>query len=71
MATAPQDYSLSTSSVTFGPGQTTRTVTVSIVSDAVLENMENFSVAIIGQDRVEGGQRAQVSITNDDSETSV
>ena len=71
MATAPQDYSLSTSSVTFGPGQTTRTVTVSIVSDAVLENMENFSVAITGQDRVEGGQRAQVSITNDDSETSV
>ena len=71
MATAPQDYSLSTSSVTFGPGQTTRTVTVSIVSDAVLENMENFSVAIIGQDRVEGGQRAPVSLTNDDSETSV
>ena len=69
MTTAPQDYPLSTSSVTFSSDQMIHIVSVSIVNDAILENVENLSVVITGQNRVEGGQRAYIHIYDDDSET--
>lgn len=68
MITASQDYPLLTSSVTFSPEQMIHVVSVSIVNDAILENVENFSVMITGQDRVQGGQNAQIFIYDDDSE---
>ena len=69
MTTAPQDYNLFTSSVTFASEQMIRIVPVSIVNDDKLESLENFTVMITGQNRVEGGQIAQVFIYDDDSET--
>lgn len=71
MTTAPQDYPFFTSNVTFRPEQMIQIVTVFIMDDDVLENVENFSVMITGQDRVEGGwQNAQILIYEyDDCET--
>ena len=69
MTTAPQDYPFYTSSVTFSSDQMIRIVSMSIANDAILENLENLSVVITGQNRVEGGKKAQILIYDDDSET--
>ncbi|HEX5496737.1 MAG TPA: Calx-beta domain-containing protein [Mycobacteriales bacterium] len=47
-ATAPADYAATTATVTFTPGQTTRTVTVPVNGDTVDEPDEAFSVNLSG-----------------------
>ena len=68
MITAPQDYFLSTSNVTFSSWQNIQIVSLSIVNDTILENVENFFVMITGHDGVEGGQNASIFIYDDDCE---
>jgi hypothetical protein len=43
-ATAPADYGASAGTLTFGPGEDTKTVTVPIVNDSIAEGDENFFV---------------------------
>jgi hypothetical protein len=43
-AIAPQDYQAASGTVTFMPGETTKTITVNIVEDNELESVENFFV---------------------------
>jgi hypothetical protein len=45
-ATAPGDYATQTGTLTFSPGQTTKTITVAVVADAVLEANETFTVVL-------------------------
>ena len=45
-ATAPADYATTTGTVSFAAGQTTRTVTVPVVNDAVDEPNETFTVQL-------------------------
>lgn len=43
-ATAPGDYEFLSGTLTFNPGQTTRSITVSVVGDGIAEPTENFFV---------------------------
>jgi len=43
-ATSPQDYTAVSGTLTFTPGQTTRTVSVDVIGDLVLEPDETFSL---------------------------
>ncbi len=45
-ATAPSDYRAVDGTATFAPGQTTRTVTVSVIGDKTLEPDETFSLGL-------------------------
>jgi parallel beta-helix repeat protein len=45
-ATAPSDYAAASGTVTFPPGQTTRSVVVSVVGDTTLEPNETFTVSL-------------------------
>jgi Calx-beta domain/Cohesin domain/Carboxypeptidase regulatory-like domain len=45
-ATAPGDYAAASGSVTFAPNETTKTVTVNVVGDTVVEPNETFTVSI-------------------------
>jgi hypothetical protein len=45
-ATAGSDYTSATGSVTFSPGQTSKTVTVNVSGDTVIENDETFTVTL-------------------------
>ena len=45
-ATAPSDYQASSGTLTFEPGVTTQTVTVTVVSDRVIEPDETFNVTL-------------------------
>ena len=47
-ATAPVDYTASAGTLTFAPGQLTKTVAVPVVSDMTNESDENFSVNLSG-----------------------
>ena len=69
---APEDYeAIASSTVTFSPAQTSATVSVAVVDDDVLEGVEQFTVAVVatgGQERVDVGDAANISISNDDCE---
>lgn len=45
-ATAGTDYTALTGTLTFAPGQTSKTISVSITDDADLENLETFNVVL-------------------------
>ena len=67
---APEDYgAVSSQTIVFGPAQTSATVSVTIVDDDVLEDVEQFTVEVVatgGQERVDVGDAANISISNDD-----
>lgn len=69
-ATAPQDYADSDQVVTFASGQSTRTVTIPIVSDLLDEANETVNLMLSGPvgNAVLGGQSTAVlTITDDDA----
>ncbi|MEJ2492270.1 MAG: tandem-95 repeat protein, partial [Desulfuromonadales bacterium] len=45
-AVAGEDYALNSGTLTFAPGETTQTVTVTVLDDSIYENPEAFSVLI-------------------------
>ena len=45
-ATAPSDYAAQSGTLTFSPGQTTKTITIAVVADAVNEANETFTVTL-------------------------
>ncbi|HEY0343048.1 MAG TPA: choice-of-anchor P family protein [Solirubrobacteraceae bacterium] len=47
-ATAPADYGSTNGTLTFAPGEDTKTITVPIVDDSIAENDENFFVGLSG-----------------------
>ena len=65
-----EDYTaLTASTITFSPEQTYTIVSVTIVDDDVLEGVEQFTVEVVatgGQERVDVGDAANISISNDD-----
>ena len=69
-ATAGLDYVTASGRVTFLPGETVKTVTITILNDTLVEGNETFGFAI---DNVQGGatllapRTATVTITDDDS----
>ena len=72
LLSAPEDYEvIASSSIIFSLEQTSATVTVSIVDDNVLEDVEHFTVEVVvtgGQERVDIGDPANIFISNDDCE---
>ncbi len=60
------DYSLSTSTLTFLPGETTKTVTFTALTDLISESNEAILLNIIDNTRVVYGlhQNATITITN-------
>ena len=72
---APKDYEATHSSnITFSPAQTLATVSVTIVDDDVLEDVEQFTVEVVatgGQERVDVGDAANISISDDDCEKDI
>jgi Domain of unknown function (DUF4347)/Legume lectin domain/PA14 domain/Glucose / Sorbosone dehydrogenase/Calx-beta domain len=72
-AVGPQDFTPVNTNVTFAPGETTKTVNIAIVNDAVIEGTEAFGVAL-GQTAGAGlGTRRTVAINilDDDGGTAV
>ena len=69
---APEDYdAINSSTIIFSPAQTSATVTVTIVDDDVLEDVEQFIVEVVatgGQERVDVGDVVNITIFNDDCE---
>src|SRR5690606_8590188 len=47
-ATAGSDYTAKTGILTFAPGETTKTITVSVLDDSVFEGPEAFKVVLSG-----------------------
>jgi|GEM_PF-1105988 len=47
-ATAGSDYTATSGTLTFTPGQTTQTITVPITNDTIFEGNENFNVVLSG-----------------------
>ncbi|WMW77792.1 Ig-like domain-containing protein [Flavobacterium sp. 20NA77.7] len=45
-AIAGSDYTLGSGTITFSPGQTTQTITITIINDSAAEATENFTVTI-------------------------
>ncbi|MEL7333017.1 MAG: Calx-beta domain-containing protein, partial [Cyanobacteria bacterium J06560_2] len=69
-ATAPDDYTSTPITVTFANGETTKTVTLPIVNDDLLEPTEAFSIALSGltNGATLGAQStAEVAILDDDA----
>jgi hypothetical protein len=69
-ATAGSDYVAQTGTLTFTPGQTSRTTNVTVNGDTTVEPNETFVVNLSGPSgaTIADGQ-GQVTITNDDSTT--
>ena len=72
MFPAPEDYeAIISSTVTFSSTQTSARVSVTIVDDDVLEDVEQFTVEVVatgGQERVDVGDVTSIHISNDDCE---
>jgi hypothetical protein len=67
-AVAPADYAIATGTLTFAPGETTRTVTLSVVGETAVEAHENFFLNI---SNLSGGgtitdAQGEITILNDD-----
>ena len=60
-ATAGADYTATTGTVTFAPGETVKTVTVPILDDALVEGTETFGVALTST--TDGARIAQPSLS--------
>lgn len=71
-ATAPSDYATATGTVTFGPGETSKTISVGVVSDLAIEQDESLTVTISGAvGATIAGATATGRITNDDTQVPV
>jgi hypothetical protein len=69
-ATAPDDYAaLSAVSVTFAPGEMSRTVQIAVVDDSAVEGEEMFSVLLGNAQGAEIGDGAGIVTIADDEET--
>ena len=67
MAQAPGDYAASTGSLTFLPGQTSKTIGVVVKGDALVEQNETIFVNLGGAGNATvGDNQGQVTIRNDD-----
>ena len=66
-ATAPDDYSATSGTLTFGPGQTVQSVQVPVVGDDSVEGVETFSLTLSGADQASIGQsQATVTVLDND-----
>lgn len=66
-ATAPADYTSANGTVTFAPGETSKTITVTVVGDAVYEPDETFTVNLSNPvNATVGTGSATGTIQNDD-----
>ena len=65
-ATAPADYTAGGGNVVFNPGQTTRTVTVSVKGDMLDENDEMFTVRLSDPTNATIADGTGVGTINDD-----
>ena len=68
-AMAGSDYERSSGTVTFGPGETQATISITILDDSLVENAENFFVALsdaVGA-TIGNNSTATVTIADDDS----
>tara|TARA_Y100000768_G_C23647518_1_gene527005 strand:+ start:105 stop:569 length:465 start_codon:yes stop_codon:yes gene_type:complete len=64
-ATAPSDYTTSTGSLTFAPGEISKTISISIVNDGTGEGLESFDIALSSPDHgVIVKEVANVSFSN-------
>ena len=61
-ARAPGDYTATSGTLTFTPGQTSKTVSVPIISDAADEDDETFTVALSNPVNVTGTPSATITI---------
>ena len=69
-ARAPDDYTATSGTLTFAPGETEMTVSVPIIDDAVEDGGETFTLRLSNLDRANfasGGSRAIATINNDDN----
>ena len=69
---APEDYeAINSSTIIFSPTQTSAMVSVTVVDDDVLEDVEQFTVEVVAterQERVDVGDAASIFISDDDCE---
>jgi hypothetical protein len=66
-ATAPSDYISVSGNLTFKPGETSKTIPVTIVGDTAIEDNETFTVSLDGPSNATlGNATGTGSITNDD-----
>ena len=71
-ATAPSDYATASGTLTFNPGEKSKTIAVSVVADLAIEQDETFSVTISGAVRATiAVGSATGTITNDDTQVPV
>jgi hypothetical protein len=73
-AVAGSDYNAQTGTVTFGPGETQKTITITLINDGLIENGEDFTVRLTGFSNASAGTgatTARVTIVDDDGGTSV
>jgi hypothetical protein len=68
-ATAPADYTATSGTLTFAPGETAKTVTVAVVGDTVFEGDETFTLVLsspVNGTLGAGQEQATATISNDD-----
>jgi hypothetical protein len=68
-ATAPADYTATSGTLTFAPGETAKTVTVAVVGDTLVEGDETFSLVLSGPVNATlgaGQEQATATIADDD-----
>jgi hypothetical protein len=69
-ATAGLDYTATSGTLVFGPGETQKFVTVTILDDNLIENAENFFVTLTSATNASiTGSQATITIADDDSPT--
>jgi hypothetical protein len=71
-ATAPADYQAASGQVTFAAGETTKTITVNVVGDTVLEPAETFLVTLsnpVNAEIAAGGGQGTGTILDDEVRT--
>ena len=71
-ATAPSDYANTSGTLTFDPGERSKTISVAVVADTAIEQDESFSVAISGAlGATIAVGTASGRITNDDTQVPI
>ena len=71
-ATAPSDYAAANGTLTFNPGETSKSISVNVVADLAIEQDEALTVTISGAvGATIAGAGATGRITNDDTQVSV
>jgi hypothetical protein len=69
-ATAPADYTATSGTLTFAPGETAKTVTVAVVGDTVFEGDETFTLVLsspVNGALGAGQEHASATISDDDA----